>query len=159
MAAPKTNILIRVSDPEMVKDIWKLFDHIISEMEEIGEDGYPLVNAHDRKRFRVEVMRARDGDMMEVFSRWVTILVPRFVPLETDVKQMDGAMERAKQLTIKRTRKEISEDREEKERVRRKVAADKRRQARKLGYVNKFKEIPGVDRDSKLGKALKELEE
>jgi hypothetical protein len=91
---PITKIVIRITDPAMVTDTWGLFDHIILAMEKMERDQTgdknPIVDALGRKRFRVEVTKAlRDGQPpMDVFNRWVTVLVPQFVPIGSTQSSM-----------------------------------------------------------------------
>ncbi|MFA5354826.1 MAG: hypothetical protein WC291_11405 [Thermodesulfovibrionales bacterium] len=80
MSKPITNIVIPLPSQDALKDVWKLFDYIIAKMEEPGRDGIPKVDVQGRKRFRVEVMKAPEDKLLEVFSRWVTLLVPEMVP-------------------------------------------------------------------------------
>lgn len=93
MRQPITKIIIRITDPVMTTDVWRLFDHVINQMEKLepGQGGYlnPIVDALGRKLFRAELMKAlgADRDPMEVFNRWVTVLVPEFVPMQSQMRQ------------------------------------------------------------------------
>ncbi len=85
MPKPITKIIISLPSPDSLEDVWKVFDYIILKMEELDRDGMPKVDALGRKKFRAEVMRVSEGKMVEVFSKWVTLLVPEFVPVNPDL--------------------------------------------------------------------------
>ncbi|MFA5186650.1 MAG: hypothetical protein WC551_09260 [Patescibacteria group bacterium] len=87
MSKPITKIIITLQSQDALKDIWKLFDYVITKMEELGQDGMPKVDAQERKKFRAEVLKAPEGTALEVFRRWVTILVPEMVPVTPNLIQ------------------------------------------------------------------------
>ena len=171
---PITKIVIRITDPAMVTDTWRLFDHIILAMEKLERDQMgdknPIVDALGRKRFRVEVTKAlRDGQApMDVFNRWVTVLVPQFVPIgsaqppavrEELLGRVAGmeldAEEQVKEEAIAAEKKAVQCANLVKAR-----AAKKRSPWRKKKvYVEKGTVVKGPSEAEKMKKALEGLEE
>ncbi len=157
MSKPITKIIINLQSQDALKDIWKLFDYIINKMEELGSDGMPKVDAQGRKRFRVEVQKAPEGMVLEVFSRWVTLLVPEMVPATPNlIQRVVGpptltnvdAVEQAKFTTQEEKERAQEEERKATIKARRVEMMAKARAARcqgpAKGRSHKKKRVEGV---------------
>ena len=111
---PITKIIIKITDLALLNDVWGVFDRIIHEMEktEKKENGevWPIVDASGRKQFRAELMKAlsADGDPMTVFNRWVTVLVPQYVPVQGALREASVAQGQADVVAAEKVEDEVT---------------------------------------------------
>jgi hypothetical protein len=102
----------------------------------------PKVDAQGRKKFRAEVLKAPEGTSLEVFRRWVTILVPELVPVTPSLIQqitnpptlVDSASLEQARIVIEEEQKEAREEARKADiREKRRVNMQKARDAKNMG--------------------------